>query len=316
MPITSHLSYLQKQRYAPRQIAAPPPSDLGLVVVIPVHDEPAVLPTLESLEACPPPQAAVEVILVLNAPADAGAEVHARQAATCREIEGWRAVQPRRYGYHILDFPTLPPKHAGVGLARKIGLDEGLDRLEQVEQADSGILVCLDADATVAPSYLQALEAHFGQHPRCEAVSIYFEHPLSGTDYPASVYAGILRYELYLRYYIEGLRYAGYPHAWHAVGSSIAVRADAYARRGGMNRRKAGEDFYFLQKFWQEETVMTLTNTCVYPSPRPSHRVPFGTGKAIQGWLEREGAGFPAFDPQVFRDLQPLLAALPEAYQQ
>ena len=29
----------------------------------------------------------------------------------------------------------------------------------------------------------------------------------------------------------------------------MAVRADAYLRQGGMNRRKAGEDFYFLNKF-------------------------------------------------------------------
>ena len=314
MPIDSHLSYLQKQRFAPRQVKEPPNPRLGLVVVIPCHDEPDLRPTLASLEACTPPAAAVEVILVLNAPAGASPDLQARQAATRQQVATWCQAGTRQHRYHLLDFPALPPRQAGVGLARKIGLDEGLDRLEQAGQAETGILVCLDADATVDPDYLCAIEAHFRRYPRCEAASIYFEHPLQGRDYAPAVYAGIIHYELYLRYYIEALRAAGYPQAWHAVGSAIAVRATAYARRGGMNRRQAGEDFYFLQKFWSEGTVMALPATCVRPSPRPSHRVPFGTGKAIQGWLARGGDSYPAFDPGIFTDLAALLAAIPQAY--
>jgi hypothetical protein len=61
----------------------------------------------------------------------------------------------------------------------------------------------------------------------------------------------------------------------------MAVRASAYCVEGGMNKRKAGEDFYFLQKFIKLGNFSELNTTKVIPSPRPSHRVPFGTGRAI-----------------------------------
>ncbi|MEZ4848575.1 MAG: hypothetical protein R3B93_08135 [Bacteroidia bacterium] len=73
-----------------------------------------------------------------------------------------------------------------------------------------------------------------------------------------------------------------YLHAFHCVGSSMAVRSIAYQKRGGMNRRKAGEDFYFLQKFIAEGTLAELSTTKVIPSPRASEKVPFGTGRAIK----------------------------------
>jgi len=53
-----------------------------------------------------------------------------------------------------------------------------------------------------------------------------------------------------------------------------------------MNKRKAGEDFYFLQKIIQLGNFKELTTTTVYPSARISDRVPFGTGKAISDYLQ------------------------------
>ena len=74
------------------------------------------------------------------------------------------------------------------------------------------------------------------------------------------------RYELFLRHYVLGLKLAGSPYAFHTVGSAMACTADAYVRRGGMNTRAAGEDFYFLQH---------LSRT-VGSRPGPGdHRLPF-----------------------------------------
>jgi len=53
-----------------------------------------------------------------------------------------------------------------------------------------------------------------------------------------------------------------------------------------MNRRQAGEDFYFLQNLVQLGTVGEITSTKVYPSARSSNRVPFGTGAAMQKWID------------------------------
>jgi hypothetical protein len=314
MTIQSQQSYLQKHRFAPRQIPAPPPPDLGLVVVIPCFMETQLMRTLESLNTSQAPQCQVEVIIVFNSSEkdpDTVRSFHERQMA---EIQAW-SRQKGRFSYHCLHFPQLRAKHAGVGLARKIGMDEAVERLALAEEHE-GVIVCLDGDTVVNENYLQAIEVHFRTHPKAEACSICFAHPLDGGPFGPEIYQGILRYELFLRYFIEGLRFAAYPYAYHTIGSAMAVRSSAYQKRGGMNRRKAGEDFYFLHKFIPQGGFAELCSTQVTPSPRPSNRVPFGTGKAIRDWLAGEQQIFPAYDPQIFTELKTFLQAVPAYYYQ
>ena len=185
-------------------------------------------------------------------------------------------------------------------------MDEAVDRLDQAENPE-GVIICLDADSMVEKNHLVEIENLFRMNLNVEACSIFFEHPVSGEEFSPEVYQGIIRYELFLRYYIEGLRFAGYPHAFHCVGSSMAVRSIAYQKRGGMNRRKAGEDFYFLQKFIAEGTLAELSTTKVIPSPRASEKVPFGTGRAIKNWLENGEEEYMAYHPQIFKDLKELI---------
>ena len=113
------------------------------------------------------------------------------------------------------------------------------------------------------------------------ACSIYFEHPLSGDEFPESIYKSITLYELHLRFYFQALKYAGFPYVFHTVGSAFAVKALPYIKAGGMNRKQAGEDFYFIQKLVPSGGYFSLNTTTVYPSPRASFRVPFGTGASI-----------------------------------
>jgi hypothetical protein len=141
-----------------------------------------------------------------------------------------------------------------------------------------GLIVSLDADCTVDSNYFKALEAHFEEAPQHIAACIYFEHPLE----TAPARDAMLRYELSLRYYRNALVAIAFPHALYTIGSCFAVRADAYVAQGGMNRRKAGEDFYFLHKLDPLGPIGNITNTTVYPSARYSDRVPFGTGPALQ----------------------------------
>ena len=55
-----------------------------------------------------------------------------------------------------------------------------------------------------------------------------------------------------------------------------------------MARLQAGEDFYFLHKAAQATKVGIITEKLVFPAPRLSERVPFGTGKAIQKIIENQ----------------------------
>ena len=313
MTIFAHLSYLDKHRFVERQIQSPPSPQLGIVVVIPCHDEPHLLQTLDSLETCESPKSAVEVIVVVNAGVHHSLEIQEQNTHTFSTAQEWSEASQRQFSYHFLHFPQLPKKHAGVGLARKIGMDEAVDRLEQVDRP-KGVILCLDADSQVESNYLVEVERFFTQHPKTEACSLHFEHPTSGSEFETSVYEGIVQYELFLRFYIEALRWAGYPHAYQTIGSSMAVRSSAYQKRGGMNRRKAGEDFYFLHKFIQEGTLGELNTTKVIPSPRPSHRVPFGTGRSIQQWLESDLQPYQAYAWETFEELQQFLAVVPDFY--
>ena len=246
-----------------------------MVVVVPCYDEPDLVGALESLQSCERPDCGVEIIVVVNSGADAPADVRERNRKS--------AAQAREYA-QVIHVPDLPPTHAGVGLARKIGMDEALRRLQ-----GQGIIVNFDADCRCDPNYLRAIEEHFASHPETPGCSIYFEHPPGAADL----------YELHLRYYVQALRYARHPYAFHTIGSCMAVRSAVYMEQGGMNKRKAGEDFYFLQKVIALGHYNDLVTTRVIPSPRESDRVPFGTGKAVSDQLRGKPAltyPFEAFD--------------------
>jgi hypothetical protein len=304
--------YFQRFGWCEREIASPPARDLGMAVVIPCFNEPDLIGSLESLWACERPACAVEVIVVINAAADSGEDVRLQNQKTLDATKQWTVGHTdARLRFYPLYFPDLPPKRAGVGLARKIGMDEAIRRFEDVNRP-GGIVACYDADCRCAPNYLKCLERHFAEHPRTPGCSIYFEHPLDG-PLSSAVYEAVAAYELHLRYYVQALRHVGFPFAHHTIGSCMAVRADAYKNQGGMNKRQAGEDFYFLQKVIPLGGFTDLTQTTVFPSPRSSDRVPFGSGRAVRDLLngDRKPATYPL---EAFIDLGVLFHELPEIY--
>ncbi len=75
-----------------------------------------------------------------------------------------------------------------------------------------------------------------------------------------------------------------------------------------MNKREAGEDFYFLGKLAKIGGIDYLKETCVYPSARVSTRVPFGTGKRVERFLTGVAEDeYRLYDPQIFSVLADLL---------
>lgn len=187
----------------------------------------------------------------------------------------------------------VPGRQAGVGFARKLGMDLALKFLAWDANP---LLVCLDADTLVEERYLSAITNHFRQASCGAAVLPYRHQPGAGPEQQTA----IEHYELFLRSYVYGLRLAGSPYAFNSVGSAMACRAQAYVRCGGMNMRKAGEDFYFLQKLAKTDGVEQLTGTTVYPEPRISERVPFGTGRSMLRMLAGDHQGVLVYPVEVF----------------
>jgi len=271
--------------------------------VIPCRDEPDPVATLSSLAQCQPPAATVEVIVVVNGSDGDPPEVQQHNLHSLETLASWAETCHDSFFKLSLQYhPHLPQRQAGVGLARRLGMDEAAQRLLHARQADTGIIVALDADCRVAPNYFIALENHFSNRPETVGASIYFEHPLEHLT--PRHRAGIVGYELFLRIHLQGLRHAGSPHAFHTVGSAMAVRAGVYRRVGGMNRRQAGEDFYFLQKVMAHGPFSDLTTTTVFPSPRISHRVPFGTGRAMGQWHQNPDETYTTYDPCIYSELR------------
>jgi hypothetical protein len=297
-------AYLEKSAIFPEFINEAPDRDTGIIIVIPSYDEPQIDRVLDSLLQCDVPPCQTEVVIVVNAPAGARQESLRNNELTLKNIEAWKSKNSDHF-FRLYPFnaPSNDIKKWGVGFARKTGMDEAVRRFNTIDRPD-GIILSLDADCTVKKNYLSAIYDEFFRIRGRQACSIWFEHPLSGEDYSREVYDYIVQYELHLRYYLQGLIFTGYPQVYHTVGSSAGVRAIAYVKAGGMNRKQAGEDFYFIQKLIPQGGYFSLNKTAVYPSPRPSFRVPFGTGATIAKYKDSRQSEMTTYDFMAFNDLR------------
>jgi len=307
--------YFSKQkRFAPC-FTEPPSDELRYIVVIPAYCEPLLTDSLKSLWNCARPKGHVEVIVVVNSPEDASVEVRKINASSMESARDWISDHTEvQFRFRLMYIPDMPAKDAGVGLARKTGMDEALHRFSMVDNP-GGIILSFDADSLCAVNYFTAVEETLEIRPKTRGFDIYFEHPVSGNEFPEKVYRGAVLYEMHLRYLNQFLRFSGFPFAYHTVGSCFGVRASVYAAQGGMNRRKAGEDFYFLHKIIPLGEFAEISGTCVFPSPRVSSRVPFGTGVTIRKFMESDEEDIVTYAPECFRLLQSFFTQINGFYQ-
>lgn len=308
MTIASYLA--RRALAAPWQVTPHLPAGIFRgAVVIPARSELAHLPaTLASLAANPADTLSrFLVLVVVNNRSDAPHEEKADNRETLRRLPDWK----RQLGLSSLFWVDAAgggqelPAGQGVGLARRIGLDLAL---RATAASVDPLLICLDADTLVQPDYLAAIERHFNT-ATAGGAAIPFRHQ---TADGAAGQEAIDRYELFLRGYVLGLSQAGSPYAFFTVGSAMACRASAYAAAGGMNRRLAGEDFYFLQQLHKVAGVAPLAGTTVYPAPRASQRVPFGTGRAVGDMLVHGRERLMFYRPELFGVLGEWLQAVRE----
>jgi len=277
-------------------------------VVIPAFAEPTSF--LRQLQTGPLAHPGTLTILVINAPANASRSMVATTRLLADKLStfgtpawashnldlrqtapGSGVLSVHRYKDHL----RLPDK-GGVGLARRIGCDCATRLILDGFVRDS--LICnTDADAQLPENYFDA--------GRRDAVA-----KVVGVVYPfvhrwpedQSLALAAQLYELSLHYYVLGLRWAGSPFAFHTVGSTIAIDAPAYARVRGFPKRSGGEDFYLLNKLAKIGTVRCLVEPSVTLQARPSARVPFGTGPAINriAGFDQPLEQFRIYDPRCF----------------
>ncbi len=284
-----------------------PSLNLYLSIIIPCYDELRILDTLNSLFMCIPGSHDVEILIVVNDGTNDPLDLKNRNIETKKIVVRWIQSHIRDdHQYFILDYTDVPEKFSGVGSARKYGMDIAFERQDAIGL--DGVIANLDADCLVSLDYCSTIIRSFKQDVKLYGASLYYAHRF---DVPENE-AAIVDYELHLRLYNQALRHAGFPLAFQTVGSSMACRSSAYRRQGGMNRRKAGEDFYFIQKLMKLGHYQDINDLCVYPSSRTSSRVPFGTGKAMADYHKKV---LDTYALSNYACLKRLIQGLPQLYQ-
>ena len=285
-----------------RQFENAPVRAFKKAMVIPVCAESEHLPfTLETLANNPGSELAdTLVILVVNNPppdSTGSPAKFAENRETLRLLRDSHFPFRQELNLSWIDASApgleINPKE-GVGAARKIGMDKALEFLDF--SGASPLIISLDADTRVERNYLAAIGKYFSASQDKAGATINFEHQPGRTPEED---AAVTSYELFMRYYVEGLRISQSPYAYHVLGSAMACRAEDYVRAGGMRKRNGGEDFYFLQALRKTGEIGQITETTVRPSSRASDRVPFGTGPRISQIME-SGKGPMFYNPEIF----------------
>ncbi len=293
------------ERYAWKTPLIPhfsPPTDLEMVVVIPAYKESQLGLAVHSILACSKVACRVILLIVINAPEQSSLDALNLNQRAYEEIKQIKDTD--QITIQVVNI-GLPQKKAGVGLARKIGLDEAARWFKKLNH--SGILVCFDGDCRCSDTYLAAIYSAYKNH-NLNAGILAYEHPLD-------LESGIIPYELGLRYYTDGLRYSGYPSVHQTLGSCITINSDHYCKHGGMNTKKAGEDFYFLNKIVRKPGFAEINEALVYPAARISDRVPFGTGRALISYQVDKENILTNYNPLIFEDIKIFMTRLPEIIQ-
>ena len=209
----------------------------------------------------------------------------------------WQMLEenPWRLSLHPIDRfspdKAWKGKEGGVGLARQCCVNALLP-----QAAGSDLLISMDADTLFDADYVSQMVEYLEKHRKTDVVLPQYHHRLSGDERQDRA---LLRYELYMRCYLFHLQRIGSPYAFTALGSAICCRIGAYRKCGGFDGRQAGEDFYLLQRLAKSGGIALHPTSTVFPSPRLSDRVPFGTGPAIR-LLQSGGGNYPIFAPEAF----------------
>ena len=211
------------------------------------------------------------VIIVINNSENEIEEIKKNNHATYQKIIG------EKYNFEFLVVDSyskeraLKNKIAGVGIARKIGCDIGL------EYSHSNSLLCfIDADTKINSHYLQSISSSYKIH-NWKAATVMFEHM---NDEPKTIKI-IKEYEKFLNRTSLLLEKNGSPYSYIPIGSSMICNVKSYISVGGMNTRKAAEDFYFLQELEKTFGVFKIKEILVYPSSRYTPRAYLGTSSRL-----------------------------------
>ena len=269
-------SYLKKRASLNPWFLNPKPKNkFNQAVIIPAFNEFKYLPnTLNSLN-CNDPNLLNDtlVVVVVNSVNNTPKNILADNYKTLEFIK----KSKYNFKLSVVDATTpglqLPDKYGGVGLSRKIGMDLSLPYLNN----EKSLLFTTDADTLLHPDYLKFVNNNFNKKS-IKAAIVNFKHLKSTNNH---IEKAIRQYEKFLFMTAKMISNTGSPYGYVSMGSTMICNVDAYCSIGGMPKKKATEDFYFLQELTKYCGVYKINKILVHPSPRSTERVFLGTGFRI-----------------------------------
>lgn len=181
------------------------------------------------------------------------------------------------------------PKKGGVGHARKTAMDY----ISSMAEKDD-LIISIDADTFYPSDYLKNVTKAL-DNKSVIGLAVPYYHKTDGKNDRL-----ILRYEIYMRYYLLNMLRIKNPYAYTALGSAMAFPVWAYRKLGGLTPVMSGEDFYFLQKLVKNGKLEIWSDTIAFPSARFSDRVNFGTGPALIKGQTGDWDSYPIYDYKLF----------------
>lgn len=295
-------------------------------LVIPAYNESEEF--LQRLKNSKLKQAPLLVIVIINQPDNisaaienqklwlacraTGAVLETKKTEPHHQLIKWEDSQTYLLALNCFEGDKRLPSKQGVGLARKIGCDLAC-ALYQKGILTQPWLHTSDADTTLPEDYFS--HGMFNKHNntasnKVSAATYPFAH--SHTDnaqQKSAVVEATLVYEQVLNYYIDGLKYAGSPYAYHSLGSCLAINIESYVQARGFPKRAGGEDFYLLNKLRKLGEIKQLAGPTLNIESRLSARAPFGTGPAVEKIIHQKLTidNYAYYNPKVFQQLKLLL---------
>ncbi len=271
-------------------VERPPDRRLDACVIVPVRNEAATLArTIRALvqqvdlSGRPLDPARFEVIVLANNCTDGSAEVARRVARTHPRLR-----------LHVVE-RTFPAPLAHVGTARRRLMDEAHRRLLLVGRP-AGAICSTDGDTVVGPTWIAAIRAELTLGADAVGGRIVAERTEIGDALARAYHLRDLGYRCLaseLESRLDPNPADPWPRHHQHFGASLAVRADGYARVGGLPPVRELEDVAFVRALLRHDARLRHSPLVrVVTSDRITGRVPVGLSQQLRSWaaMGREAA--------------------------